>query len=221
MLTALGKMVHRKSGAPEVEGLEDLDPRVRASGMASIAESGIFRIDELMEPPAPKQPSKAARPAESEPPPVTTELTKTAKRQHFLELARSGERHALEKLVHYLEDGDGATRHLAARALETCGEPAVDLLTLALWSTDVEGRRYVIRALGRIGTQRAKKALLPILSLEAEEAYYDLQRVEAVTASLDAGRRTAASVPSRRGGPPLHRVFVRDDGAQRWRGGVS
>ena len=180
MLTALGKMVHRKSVAPEAEGLEDLDPRVRASGMASIAESGISRIDELMEPPAPKQPSRAARPAEPEPPPVTTELTKTAKRRHFLGLARSGERNALEKLVHYLEDGDGATRHLAARALETCGEPAVDLLTLALWSTDVEGRRYVIRALGRIGTERAKKALLPILSLEAEEAYYDLQRVEAV-----------------------------------------
>ncbi len=55
------------------------------------------------------------------------------------------------------------------------------MLTLALWSADVEGRRYVIRALDRIGTERARQALLPVLSLEAEEAYYDLLRLEALT----------------------------------------
>ena len=179
MLAALGKMVHGKSDTPEAEGIEDVDPRVRASRMASMAETGIFRIEELT--PADPQAHEPREPAEPEPPAATADLTKTAKRRHFLELARSEERNALDKLVHYLEDGDGATRHLAARALETCGEPAIDLLTLALWSTDVEGRRYVIRALARIGTNRARHALLPILSLEAEEAYYDLVRVEAVS----------------------------------------
>ena len=39
----------------------------------------------------------------------------------------------------------------------------------------------MIRALGRIGTNRARQALLPVLSLEAEETYYDLVRVEAVS----------------------------------------
>jgi HEAT repeat protein len=98
----------------------------------------------------------------------------------ILEIARRPDREALERLVHFLEEGDGATRHVAARALENCGEAAIDALTLALWSTDVEARRYVIRALGRIGTPRARQALLPVLSLEAEEAYYDLVRLEAV-----------------------------------------
>ena len=98
----------------------------------------------------------------------------------ILEIARRPDRDALERLVHFLEEGDGATRHVAARALENFGEAAIDALTLALWSTDVEGRRYVIRALGRIGTSRARQALLPVLSLEAEEAYYDLVRLEAV-----------------------------------------
>jgi HEAT repeat protein len=97
-----------------------------------------------------------------------------------LEIARRSDRDALERLVHFLEEGDGATRHVAARALEKIGEPAIDALTLALWSTDVEARRYVIRALGRIGSPRARQALLPVLSLEAEEAYYDLVRLEAV-----------------------------------------
>jgi HEAT repeat protein len=104
-----------------------------------------------------------------------------------MELARSGDRRALEQLVHYLEEGDGTTRHLAARALETRGEPAIDLLTLALWSCDVEGRRYVIRALDHIGTSRARQALLPVLTLEAEEAYYDLVRIDALSALGEAG----------------------------------
>jgi HEAT repeat protein len=50
-----------------------------------------------------------------------------------------------------------------------------------LWSSDVEGRRYVIRALDRIGSERARQALLPVLSLEAEEAYYDLVQLETLT----------------------------------------
>lgn len=168
MLTALGKMVHHQNDVPERESLEHRDPRVRASGMTSIAASGIFRIEELTS-------------SRSAPEPVPVPDTKSQKREQFLDLARSGERDALERLIHYLEEGDGATRHLAARALESCGEPAIDLLTLALWSTDVEGRRYVIRALDRIGTERARQALLPVLSLEAEEAYYDLLRLEALT----------------------------------------
>jgi HEAT repeat protein len=136
--------------------------------MTSIAASGIFRVEDLT-------------PSRSTPEPQPKPDTKSLKREQFLDLARSGERDALERLIHYLEEGDGATRHLAARALESCGEPAVDLLTLALWNADVEGRRYVIRALDRIGTERARQALLPVLSLEAEEAYYDLLRLEALT----------------------------------------
>ena len=172
MLSALGKMVHHQNDVPERESLEHRDPRVRASGMTSIAASGIFRVEDLT--------SSRSTP-EPEPGPKPKPDTKSLKREQFLDLARSGERDALERLIHYLEEGDGATRHLAARALESCGEPAIDLLTLALWNADVEGRRYVIRALDRIGTERARQALLPILSLEAEEAYYDLLRLEALT----------------------------------------
>ena len=196
MLSALGKMVHRQNDVPERESLKHRDPRVRASGMTSIAASGIFRVadltmpnelDELEQEAAPAasapEPAPPGTPDKSEPqpnPPLAVD-TKSAKREQFLDLARSGERAALEHLIHYLEQGDGATRHLAARALESCGEPAIDLLTLALWSADVEGRRYVIRALDRIGTERARQTLLPVLSLEAEEAYYDLLRLEALT----------------------------------------
>jgi len=184
MVSALGKMVHAHHDVPERESLEDLDPRVRASGMAAMAESGIFRVEELSEAPG-TEPTPLASPPDAPAGSAGTSdtratLTKSARRAHFLELSRSGERDALERLIHYLEEGDGATRHLAARALESCGEPAVDILTLALWSTDVEGRRYVIRALGRIGSAQARQALLPVLSLEAEEAYYDLVRLEAV-----------------------------------------
>ena len=168
MLSALGKMVHHQNDVPERESLEHRDPRVRASGMTSIAASGIFRVEDLTS-------------SRSTPEPKPKPDTKSLKREQFLDLARSGERDALERLIHYLEEGDGATRHLAARALESCGEPAIDLLTLALWNADVEGRRYVIRALDRIGTERARQALLPVLSLEAEEAYYDLLRLEALT----------------------------------------
>ena len=196
MLSALGKMVHRQNDVSERESLEHRDPRVRASGMTSIAASGIFRVadltapnelDELEQEAAPAasapEPAPPGTPDKSEPqpnPPLALD-TKSAKREQFLDLARSGERAALERLIHYLDQGDGATRHLAARALESCGEPAIDLLTLALWSADVEGRRYVIRALDRIGTERARQTLLPVLSLEAEEAYYDLLRLEALT----------------------------------------
>ncbi len=190
MLSALGKMVNRRDEASERKSLEDRDPRVRASGMTSIAQSGIFRIEDLtgatgedveqpssekLDPPNGGATDNPLAPSES------FATKKSAKREQFLDLARSGDRDALERLIHYLEEGDGATRHLAARALESCGEPAVDMLTLALWSADVEGRRYVIRALDRIGTERARQALLPVLSLEAEEAYYDLVRLETLT----------------------------------------
>jgi HEAT repeat protein len=69
---------------------------------------------------------------------------------------------------------------MASRALESCGEAAVDPLILALWSTDVDTRHYVIRSLSHIGSPRAVQALLHILSLEAEEAYYDLVRLEKI-----------------------------------------
>lgn len=194
MMSALGKMVHRYDDMNDDErhSLEDLDPRVRASGMSSIAESGMFRFEEA--PPSGDDAPAAADRTLATPTTTTTESSATprapaetaevtipTKREQFLDLARSGERDALERLIHYMEEGDGATRHLAARALEACGEPAVDMLTLALWSSDVEGRRFVIRALERIGTERARQALLPVLSLEAEEAYYDLVRLEALT----------------------------------------
>ena len=191
MVSALGKMVHQQSDVPEQESLVDHDPRVRASGMTSLAESGIFRIDELTAPrdehekltPANETNASTSPDGSDDPAPLTPVkvVAKSARREQFLDLARSGERDALERLIHYMEEGDGATRHLAARALESCGEAAIDILTLALWSSDVEGRRYVIRALDRIGTDRSRQALLPVLSLEAEEAYYDLLRLEALT----------------------------------------
>jgi HEAT repeat protein len=99
------------------------------------------------------------------------------RRQAVLGLARTGEREAVEKLVEAVEQGDGATRHLAARALASCGERAVDPLLLALWRSDVEARRYVAQALSQLGSHRAQQALVHVLSLEAEEAYYDLLRL--------------------------------------------
>ncbi len=190
MLSALGKMIRERSGGKEVETIADVDPRVRASGMESLAQSGIFRTEDIAgeEAPEPRNPSPEASPPQTngvafEPrpsPPPSDGSSMDDRRRMILEIARRPDRDALERLVHFLEEGDGATRHVAARALENCGEAAIDALTLALWSTDVEARRYVIRALGRIGTPRAKGALLPVLSLEAEEAYYDLVRLEAV-----------------------------------------
>lgn len=100
------------------------------------------------------------------------------RRRAILSLARAGRRDSLDRLVRLLEDGDGATRHLAARALETCGEAAVDPLLLTLWSSSVEVRRYVLQALAHIESARAQQAVIHILSLEAEEAYYTLSRLE-------------------------------------------
>ena len=188
MIAALGKMVYRRDEALEQDSLEDQDPRVRASGMSSIAESGIFRIEDLTGDTDDREPRNGEDDQKNEDgsdglmsASKAFAKKKSARREEFLDLARSGDRDALERLIHYLEEGDGATRHLAARALEACGEPAVGMLTLALWSSDVEGRRYVIRALDRIGTETARQALLPVLSLEAEEAYYDLVRLETLT----------------------------------------
>jgi HEAT repeat protein len=177
MLRALGRMVRGRSDVKDVETIADVDPRVRASGMESLAQSGIFQPDDLGvdDSPGPLTEAPPVASPEASPPAVDED-----KRRRILKIARRPDRDALERLVHFLEEGDGATRHVAARALENCGEAAIDALTLALWSTDVEARRYVIRALGRIGTERARQALLPVLSLEAEEAYYDLVRLEAV-----------------------------------------
>jgi HEAT repeat protein/ATP/ADP translocase len=175
MLSALGRIVRARREGEDGDSLVDVDPRVRASGLESMAQSGIFHAEESAE--AGERGSDAAGEADS---------GDTGKREQVLGLAKRIEgtspvdRAALERFVHYLEDGDGATRHLAARALEAVGEPAVDVLTLALWSTDVEGRRYVIRTLGAIGSEKARRALLPVLALEAEEAYYELLRVEAI-----------------------------------------
>jgi HEAT repeat protein len=186
MLAALGKMVRERSGgAAEAETIADLDPRVRASGMESLAQSGIFHMEDLSPddslPPGGASPDPPAGPQAPMAPPSSKETPGTEERRRMiLEIARRPDRDALERLVHFLEEGDGATRHVAARALENVGEAAIDALTLALWSTDVEARRFVIRALGRIGTACARQALLPVLSLEAEEAYYDLVRLEAV-----------------------------------------
>jgi HEAT repeat protein/ATP/ADP translocase len=190
MLGALGKMVRERSGGggDEAETMADFDPRVRASGMESLAQSGIFQAEHLS--PDDTAPPEAGSRAHSEPRDAADESAAPSpakdapagdeRRRMILEIARRPDRDALERLVHFLEEGDGATRHVAARALENCGEAAIDALTLALWSTDVEARRYVIRALGHIGGARARQALLPVLSLEAEEAYYDLVRLEAV-----------------------------------------
>lgn len=190
MIAALGKMVRGHDADESGADIVDLDPSVRATGMESIAQSGILRLEQLKQ-------QQAEEDAEAEPQrdvsdetdrgtPVpgfvdqgSGEVTSTRRRMMF-ELARSKEKQAIERLIHYLEEGDGATRHLAARALESCGETAIGVLTLALWSTDVEGRRYVIRALDGIGTPEAYQSLLPVLSLEAEEAYYELLRIEAI-----------------------------------------
>lgn len=95
----------------------------------------------------------------------------------LMSLARSGRRKAIDRLVQLLEEEGGATRHMATRALTSCGDAAVNPLIIALWSCDAEVRRFVIQALGKIGTSPAHQALIHFLSLEAEEAYYDLVRV--------------------------------------------
>jgi len=102
----------------------------------------------------------------------------TVRRRAMLGLAQAGRREAIDMLLQCLEEGDGATRHLAARALQSCGEAAVDPLIMALWGANVEVRQFVTKTLGQIGTPRARQALIHILSLEAEEAYYDLVRME-------------------------------------------
>ena len=102
----------------------------------------------------------------------------TVRRRAMLGLAQAGRREAIDMLLQCLEEGDGSTRHLAARALQSCGEAAVDPLIMALWGSTVEVRQFVTKTLGQIGTPRARQALIHILSLEAEEAYYDLVRQE-------------------------------------------
>ena len=84
----------------------------------------------------------------------------------------------LLRVIRYLEKGDGVTRHMASRALAACGDTAVDPPIIALWSSNVDVRRYVVEALGHSGTPRAIQALVHILSLEAEEAHNDLLLLE-------------------------------------------
>ncbi len=105
----------------------------------------------------------------------------SVRRRALMSLARSGRRRAIDRLIQFLEEGNGATRHMATRAIESCGESAIDPLVLALWSTDVDARRFIVRALGHIGSPKAIQALIHILSLEAEEAYYDLVRLEQIS----------------------------------------
>jgi HEAT repeat protein len=100
------------------------------------------------------------------------------RRRALLGLAQAGRREAIDRLLLFMEEGDGSTRHTAARALAICGEAAVDPLLMALWSSNVEVRQFVVQTLGSIGTSRARQALVHILSLEAQEAYYDLVRLD-------------------------------------------
>lgn len=100
----------------------------------------------------------------------------TIRQRALMSLARSGRRRAIDRLVQLLEEEGGSTRHMTTRALTSCGDAAVNPLIIALWSCDAEVRRFVIQALGKIGTSPAHQALIHFLSLEAEEAYYDLVR---------------------------------------------
>ena len=100
------------------------------------------------------------------------------RRQAILSLAQAGRREAIQRLVRFMEEGDGTTRRLAARALAGSGEAAVVPLLLSLWGSEVEVRRHAIEALDGIGSTRADQALLQILSLEAEQSYYDLVRLQ-------------------------------------------
>lgn len=102
------------------------------------------------------------------------------RRRALLGLAQAGRREAIDMLLQFLEEGNGATRHIAARTLASCGEAAVDPLIMALWSSSVEVRHFVVQTLGSIDTPRARQALIHILSLEAQEAYYDLVRLDKI-----------------------------------------
>ena len=100
------------------------------------------------------------------------------RRQAILSLAQAGRREAIGRLVRFMEEGNGTTRRLAARALAGSGEAAVEPLLLSLWGSEVDVRRHAIEALDGIGSTRADQALLQILSLEAEQSYYDLVRLQ-------------------------------------------
>ncbi|HSF17711.1 MAG TPA: HEAT repeat domain-containing protein [Vicinamibacteria bacterium] len=171
MVSALGRMVRNRGERAEGGSVAEVDPGVRANAMETLAQDSLLAEMGKGTRMSPHTPDSSPR--------RVRENGATRKRDLFA-LARSQEKGALERIVHYLEEGDGATRHVAARALEGCGEIAVGVLTLALWSSDVEARRYVIRALDRIGTSSARQALLPVLSLEAEEAYYELVQLQAI-----------------------------------------
>ncbi|HEY7698058.1 MAG TPA: hypothetical protein VIE88_06550, partial [Vicinamibacteria bacterium] len=119
MMAALGKMIHARSGEKDVETIADLDPRVRASGMESLAQSGIFQTEKLQGAEAPEAEPVTAN--DSLPATTATSLrdrlTPLAndgsmaedRRRIILDIARRPDRDALERLVHFLEEGDGAT----------------------------------------------------------------------------------------------------------------
>ncbi len=73
MLSALGKMVHRQNDVPERESLEHRDPRVRASGITTIAASGIFRVEDLTAPDELEQAPAASAPEPA--PPRTSDVS--------------------------------------------------------------------------------------------------------------------------------------------------
>ena len=122
----------------------------------------------------------------------------------ILGLAQTGRRASIERLVELLDEADGATCHLVTRALERCGEAAVDPLIVTLWSADVDVRRYAVQTLARIGTQRAREALVQILSLEAEEALLRPAARRKARQPPAAGQRTVAAAipPGARGAGP-------------------
>ena len=187
--------------------LEDDDPRVRANGIEALAQIGLTESSVFI-PPFTRDPQARddghqilsdLYGSENEPARLSAlyglgelgdersiellnadlgENRVAVRRRAILGLAKAGQKNAIETLVRCLEEGDGATRHLASRALASCGEGAVDSLILALWQSDVHVRRYLAEALGRIASVRARQALVQILSLEAEEAYYDLCRLQ-------------------------------------------
>ena len=173
----------RQDGAPRRTTCADREKASRTAtrgcaraGMTSIAESGIFKVEDLTMPneldeleqeaaPAASAPEQAptGTPDKSEPPaPIrrrTRSTRRPAKREQFLDLARSGERdcaRAARPLLGRRATAPPATsRHGRSKAAVS---PRSTCLTLALWSSDVEGRRYVIRALARIGTARARQS---------------------------------------------------------------
>ena len=82
------------------------------------------------------------------------------KRQAILSLSQAGRREALDRLVVFMEEGDGATQRLASRALADSGDDAVDPLILTLWSSqaDVSAATPPKRSVGSAPRARARRS---------------------------------------------------------------